>query len=159
MGWLNTRYNLSFRALFLKTLNPANLYEHFLAWQVNANTFLFDRMESIVGLRNVSYLLALCVLWWYTGLYEIFFVMTSFIHYFRCRGDGEVGSFKRDVFLFQTLAWIQLLYRYLNSLDEEADFIALGMIFAGLVTTDPIITLLGFYKAIHFLSSASSLVK
>jgi hypothetical protein len=50
LGWLmtflNTRYNMSFRALFLKTIKPASLYEHFLAWNVNFNTFLFDRIET-----------------------------------------------------------------------------------------------------------------
>jgi hypothetical protein len=46
MNWCNTKYNQSFRALFLKTINPSSLYEHFLAWNVNVNTFLFDRMET-----------------------------------------------------------------------------------------------------------------
>ncbi|RYG69238.1 hypothetical protein EON64_03190 [archaeon] len=46
MRWLNSRYNQSFRALFLKTINPNTLYEHFLAWNVNVNTFLFDRLET-----------------------------------------------------------------------------------------------------------------
>lgn len=46
MGYMNTVYNMSFRALFLKTLKPTSLYEHFLAWNVNFNTFLFDRIET-----------------------------------------------------------------------------------------------------------------
>lgn len=50
LGWLfgalNTAYNMSFRALFLKTLNPVSLYEHFLAWNVNFNTVLFDHIET-----------------------------------------------------------------------------------------------------------------
>jgi hypothetical protein len=50
LGWimhaLNVNYNKSFRALFLKTLNPSTLVEHFLAYQVNLNTFIFDRLET-----------------------------------------------------------------------------------------------------------------
>lgn len=34
MSWANTRYNIAFRALFLKTINPVTLYEKFLAWNV-----------------------------------------------------------------------------------------------------------------------------
>lgn len=50
LGWLmyycNVNYNMTFRALFLKTINPHSLYEHFLAWNVNFNTILFDRIET-----------------------------------------------------------------------------------------------------------------
>lgn len=50
LGWLfglmNTAYNMSFRALFLKTINPSSYYEHFLAWNVNFNTVLFDCIET-----------------------------------------------------------------------------------------------------------------
>lgn len=52
LGWffglLNTAYNMSFRALFLKTINPSNYYEHFLAFQVNFNTLMFDLVETLV---------------------------------------------------------------------------------------------------------------
>ena len=50
MGWLmsflNTRYNQGFRALFLKTINPQSPYEHFLAWNVNFQTWLMDIVET-----------------------------------------------------------------------------------------------------------------
>jgi hypothetical protein len=46
MSYMNMNYNMSFRALFLKTLKPDTFYEHFLAWNVNFNTFLFDRIET-----------------------------------------------------------------------------------------------------------------
>ena len=45
MHGLNVRYNMVFRALFLKTINPVTLYEHFLAWNVNSQTYLFDIIE------------------------------------------------------------------------------------------------------------------
>jgi hypothetical protein len=45
MHWLNVRYNMAFRALFLKTINPVTLYERFLAWNVNFNTLMFDLIE------------------------------------------------------------------------------------------------------------------
>ncbi len=50
LGWfmhfLNVRYNQLFRALFLKTINPESLYEHFLAWNVTANTDFYDKIET-----------------------------------------------------------------------------------------------------------------
>ena len=46
MNYLNTNYNMGFRALFLKTINPRSMYEHFLAWNVNFNTILFDKIET-----------------------------------------------------------------------------------------------------------------
>lgn len=119
MGWLNTRYNMSFRALFLKTIAPTSLYEHFLAWNVNFNTFLFDRIETLLGLRNLAYVISVLALWRATGMYEVFFALTSFVHYFRyittfyIRRGIDFGSFKRDVLLFKSLALLQLFYHYL----------------------------------------------
>jgi len=139
MGWLNTHYNMSFRALFLKTIAPSSLYEHFLAWNVNFNTFLFDRIETLLGLRNVVYVLSVCALWYATGLYEIFFALTSFVHYFRyittyyIRRGIDFGSFKRDVLLFKTLALLQLAYHYTFPAKHafEWDYISLAMIVTG----------------------------
>jgi hypothetical protein len=48
MKWLNTRYNIAFRALFLKTIKPQNAMEHFLAWNVTFNTDLFNWLETYV---------------------------------------------------------------------------------------------------------------
>lgn len=45
MSWANTRYNIAFRALFLKTINPTTLYEKFLAWNVVFNTNLVTDIE------------------------------------------------------------------------------------------------------------------
>ena len=45
MLYLNVKYNETFRALFLKTLNPQTLYEHFLAWNVVVNTTLYNSLE------------------------------------------------------------------------------------------------------------------
>lgn len=139
MGWLNTRYNMSFRALFLKTIKPDTFYEHFLAWNVNFNTFLFDRIETLVGLRNVCYLLFVWGLWRATGIYEVFFALTSFIHYFRyistfyVRKGIDFGSFKRDVLLFKTTALLQLFYHYFFPATETFVFdpISIGMIVVG----------------------------
>lgn len=54
LGWLmhqaNVRYDQAFRALFLKTIRPTTPYEHFLAWNVVANTALFDAIETYVFL-------------------------------------------------------------------------------------------------------------
>ena len=123
LGWLmhsiNVRYNQAFRALFLKTINPSTPYEHFLAWQVVFTTALFDFIETFFGQRSLFYLMLAGSLWYITGLYEVFFVMTSFVHYIRyittfyLRRGIDFGSFKRDVLLFKTIALIQLSVIYL----------------------------------------------
>lgn len=46
MHYLNVKYNQTFRALFLKTLNPQTPYEHFLAWNVVINTTLYNSLET-----------------------------------------------------------------------------------------------------------------
>lgn len=64
------------------------------------------------------YILFAASLWYITGLYEVFFVMTSFVHYFRyittfyLRKGIDFGSFKRDVLLFKTIAMSQLAAIY-----------------------------------------------
>lgn len=45
MAWANTNYNIAFRALFLKTINPVTLYEKFLAWNVVFHTDLMTGIE------------------------------------------------------------------------------------------------------------------
>jgi len=143
LGWLmlrlNVWYNQSFRALFLKTIDPKTYYEHFLAWNVVVNTSLFNNLESFVGQRNVLYLLVSCMLWFVTDNYYIFYTMTSFVHYIRYigtfyfRSGTDFGSFKRDVLLFKTLALLQLGYFYLRpSVGVFAvDWVSLAMILSG----------------------------
>jgi hypothetical protein len=150
MGYINTRYNMSFRALFLKTISPQSVYEHFLAWNVNFNTFLFDRIETLLGLRNLAYLFCAAALWKATGIYEVFFALTSFVHYFRyittfyIRRGIDFGSFKRDVLLFKTIALIQLFYHYFYPANHpfQWDWTSVFMIVAGytvsLLATDAI---------------------
>ena len=123
LGWLmhaaNVAYNMTFRALFLKTINPSSLYEHFLAWQVIVNTSLFNTVETFIGQRNVVYLILVASLAYVAGNYEVFLVMTSFVHYFRYistyyyRSEVDYGSFKRDVLMFKTVALTQLALLYL----------------------------------------------
>lgn len=140
----NVRYNQNFRALFLKTIAPQTVYEHFLAWNVNGWTVLYDLVETNVGLRNMIYLLFVGALWWATGKYEVFFVLTSFVHYFRYistfyyRRGIDFGSFKRDVFLFKSLAVAQLVVHYVfpslhgqGALDLNASMASVAMILCG----------------------------
>ena len=119
MHWLNVSYNTAFRALFLKTINPNSFYEHFLAFQVNFNTVLYDRIETLLGQRSLYYLAFAGAIWWVTKSYKVFFYMTSFAHYIRYittfyfRKGIDFGSFKRDVLLFKTMALVQLVLHYL----------------------------------------------
>lgn len=147
LGWLmhlaNVRYNQNFRALFLKTISPQSPYEHFLAWNVNAWTILYDLVETNLGLRNIIYLLFLSAAWYCTGSYTIFFALTSYVHYLRyistfyIRRGIDFGSFKRDVFLFKTLALSQLFYHYLFPSVEKFQFsaVSVGMVFSGYVVS------------------------
>jgi len=143
LGWLfglmNTAYNMSFRALFLKTINPSSYYEHFLAWNVNFNTVLFDCIETYIGQRNLIYIFFVLALWRATGVYEVFFALTSFVHYFRyistfyVRRGIDFGSFKRDVLLFKTIALAQLFYHYFfpQTVPFVFDAVSVGMIVCG----------------------------
>lgn len=87
----------------------------------------------------MCYLGALAALWWATGVYEIFFALTSFVHYFRyistfyVRRGIDFGSFKRDVLLLKTVALIQLFYHYFFPAQAkfEWDFVSLAMIATG----------------------------
>mmetsp|Transcript_40090 Transcript_40090/g.40886 ORF Transcript_40090/g.40886 Transcript_40090/m.40886 type:complete len:683 (-) Transcript_40090:610-2658(-) len=155
LGWLmhmlNVKYNQTFRALFLKTINPQTYYEHFLAWNVVINTTLFNNIETYIGQRNVLYLASALALWWSTGQYVIFLVMTSFIHYLRYIGtyyyrqDIDYGSFKRDVLLFKSLALLQLFYHYFSSYFTSSyslsshittvDYISISMILSGYIVS------------------------
>ncbi len=73
---------------------------------------------SFIGQRNLIYIVFVAALWQATGVYEVFFSLTSFVHYFRyistfyVRRGIDFGSFKRDVLLFKTLALAQLFYHY-----------------------------------------------
>lgn len=139
MHWANVQYNKGFRALFLKTINPQTPYEHFLAWNVVTNTFLFHNLETLIGLRNLIYVTFLLGLWHFTGYYEWFLIGTSYVHYIRYistyyfRDNVDYGSFKRDVFLFKSLAVAQLLYFYFfpAQQDFQWDLVSLGMIVVG----------------------------
>lgn len=143
MSYLNTGYNMAFRALFLKTINPKTMYEHFLAWNVNFNTVLFDRIETYLGQRSVIYIIFVASLAWSTNSYEIFFILTSFVHYIRyistfyIRKGIDFGSFKRDVLLFKTLAIAQLAYHYILPTKEafQFDFISIIMIASGYIVS------------------------
>jgi len=93
----------------------------------------------LVGLRNVCYLIFVAGIWYATGVYEVFFALTSFIHYFRyistfyVRKGIDFGSFKRDVLLFKTTALLQLFYHYFFPVHEQFVFdpISLAMIAIG----------------------------
>jgi hypothetical protein len=83
---------------------------------------------SLLGLRNLAYILFVWALWQTTGIYEVFMSLTSFIHYFRyittfyIRKNIDFGSFKRDVLLFKSLALLQLFYLYLFPTSSSFSF-------------------------------------
>lgn len=87
----------------------------------------------------MCYLISLAGIWWATGIYEIFFALTSFVHYFRyistfyIRRDIDFGSFKRDVLLLKTIALIQLGYHYFFPSNGKFEFdpISIAMILGG----------------------------
>ncbi len=153
IGWLahalNVKYNQTFRALFLKTINPITVFEKALAFNVVVNTTLFNTVEACIGQRNFVYLIVSSLLWHITGRYYLFLSLTSFVHYIRyistyyTRIDIDFGSFKRDVLLFKTLAVTQLFLHYLfpdvmsgnSSLSFDFDLISVSMIAAGYIVS------------------------
>ena len=72
-------------------------------------------------LLHVHYLVFVAAMWYVTGVYEFFLLLTSFNHYIRyistfyVRRGIDFGSFKRDVLLFKTIALIQVFYQYFHS--------------------------------------------
>jgi hypothetical protein len=100
-------------------------------------------VNRLLGLRNVTYLLVLSALWAATGVYEIFFALTSFVHYFRyistfyVRQGIDFGSFKRDVLLLKTVALIQLFYHYFFPRNGQFEFdpISVAMIASGYIVS------------------------
>ncbi|CAM9634159.1 unnamed protein product, partial [Ectocarpus fasciculatus] len=122
MLFLNVRYNIAFRALFLKTLNPKSTYERFLAWNVVVNTSVYNSLEMYIGTRNLLYLASVFSMAWMTGEYRVFLFMTSYVHYIRYIGtyyfrDGvDFGSFKRDVLLFKNISLCQMYYLLIDSI-------------------------------------------
>ena len=141
MHWVNVKYNQIFRALFLTTLNPSTPYQHFLAWNVNGTTGTFDFIETYIGIRSVLYLIFVASLAYLTGEYNVFFTLTSFVHYIRyittfyVRCGIDFGSFKRDVLLFKSIALAQLFYHYMIGPIRDGSFrldnISMGMIISG----------------------------
>ena len=103
-------------------------------------TVAYDRLETLLGLRNL-YLAMVTTVALITNCYEVFLVLTSYVHYFRyistyyVRKDIDFGSFKRDVLLFKTLALAQLFNMYfvapLRNGTFELDLVSLAMILAG----------------------------
>mmetsp|Transcript_817 Transcript_817/g.1373 ORF Transcript_817/g.1373 Transcript_817/m.1373 type:complete len:680 (-) Transcript_817:126-2165(-) len=140
MHWANVQYNMAFRALFLRTINPKTPYERFLAWNVVFNTTLFNNIETYLGQRNAVYLMFAGLVWYCTGCYDWFLLATSFVHYFRyiCtyywRKDVDFGSFKRDVLLFKVLSITQVFGHYFfpsGSTPFQFDPISIAMIVIG----------------------------
>ncbi len=141
MHFLNVKYNQLFRALFLTTINPQTTYQHFLAWNVNSNTKLFDALETYIGARSLIYLAMVSAVSYFTGVYNVFFAFTSVVHYMRyittfyIRRGIDFGSFKRDVLLFKSLALAQLFYHYfvgpIRAGTFQLDIISLSMIGSG----------------------------
>jgi len=120
LGALSTRYNKAFRSLFLYTINPSGLFNKFAAWNVVFWTKVVNFSEENIGYSNIGYLVVLGLLGALVD-YRIFLVGTSFVHYVRYintyyhREGVAYAVFKRDVFLFKTLALLQLVYHYLHA--------------------------------------------
>lgn len=124
--FLNDSYNTTFRALFLKTINPQTLYEHFLAWNVVINTTIFNGMETFIGMKNLMFLASVAAVSWMAGEYKIFLYSTSYIHYIRYIGtyynreNIDFGCFKRDVMLFKNVALVQTIILLVNSIRDSS---------------------------------------
>lgn len=93
----------------------------------------------MIGQRNVLYLLFTLGMWRATGVYELFFAMTSIVHYLRyittfyVRKGIDFGSFKRDVLLFKSIALAQLFFHYFfpTKMPFQLDITSILMVVAG----------------------------
>lgn len=100
-------------------------------------------MCRFFGQRSLYYLVFAGALWYVTGKYEVFFALTSFVHYFRYmstyyfREGIDFGSFKRDVLLFKTLALTQLaiIYLFPSHHTFTLDWISIAMIASGYIVS------------------------
>jgi len=124
LKYLNIRYNKNARALFLATIAPGSIVARASALMVLGTTYLTERVECLMGMNNLVYVLCLAV-----GNYLVhplcFLVGTSFLHYiiymgtFYSRRDIAFGTFKRDVMFFKAIAISQLIYFYLKNFEFD----------------------------------------
>lgn len=118
LGFLNTKYNEVFRALFLKTIRPKTTVEDIMAFFVVQVTKAVYLMEELIGWSNLPFYFSVGYLAYCLQSYSVFLYATSFLHYLRYihtyyrRDDIAYGDFKRDAFLFKAISIGQLFYLY-----------------------------------------------
>ena len=138
MGRMSVRYNANFRNLFLFTIDPNSMFARVSALSVLVGTFIFNRIEMMVGWSNILYLLTAAAVALVTRSYTPFFYMTSFVHYavyagtYHQRTAIAFGAFKRDALLYKTLALIQASIQFATLFDfANPSWDALGLLAAG----------------------------
>lgn len=124
LGYLTTKYNQTFRFVFLSTIAPDSVFAKLNAALVIIGTTIFNNIETVVGWGNLAILSTLGAAALLARSYTLFFYATSFLHYLvyistysyrQPHATGiAFGAFKRDALLFKTLALVQATVQYLT---------------------------------------------
>jgi len=138
---LTTEYDKLARKGFLKTLKPKSFFEKTLSSIILSVTHLWYRIEEYIGFNNVLYLL-LCYLVMKIFNYPfLFIILTSFVHYikyiatFSYKKNINFGNFKRDCFLYKSIALINIIVILKNYFNGNFDKFPLYLIIFGYLLT------------------------
>ncbi|GKZ01477.1 hypothetical protein MPSEU_001098300 [Mayamaea pseudoterrestris] len=135
---LNASYNTWARNNFLKTLRPATVSDHLLAWWIWLTTWVNAMFEEHIGWANLTYVLASYALLPPLG----FLIATSFRHYavyiatFASRQPAVAhGYLMRDAKLYKTISMLHLARRFSPLVVLPRDVPALLIASLGFATT------------------------
>jgi len=136
LHYLSVKYNENFRALFLFTIQPKTVFQRITAWNVVFWTVVVEKFWAFIGMSNLVYLLMTAAASVACENHLIFLAATSFVHSLRImatcyfRSHVDFGVFKRDVVLFKSVAFAQILYYYGHSIElvqpESAGLVGVG---------------------------------
>eukprot|EP00958_Prasinococcus_capsulatus_P002092 scaffold188_cov429-Prasinococcus_capsulatus_cf.AAC.21 len=133
LGYLTVKYNETFRFLFNSTIAPKGLFWRFMATQVIAWTWIFNSIESLIGMNNFVYYLLAGVAALALRSYSVFLVLTSYLHYlmyistYYHREKVSFGQFKRNAVVYKTVSVVQILslYAYNMYKTQTVDYMSL----------------------------------
>jgi len=144
LGALTTKYNQTFRQLFVATITPTSWIAKVNAALVIFGTRAFNSLEAHIGWGNLAIYATLGAVATLARSYSVFFYATSYLHYLvyistysyrqPCGTRIAFGAFKRDVLLFKSLALLQATVQYLTlptALSYQPHALSLGLIVCG----------------------------
>ena len=139
LGYLTVKYNETFRFLFNSTIEPKGLFWKFMATQVIAWTWIFNSVESLIGMNNFAFYVLAGLSAVVFRSYSVFLLLTSYLHYlmyistYYHREKVSFGQFKRNAVVYKTISVVQILGLYAYNMYQSGtvDALSMGMIAAG----------------------------